>query len=127
MSMSDFSRWRVMIVDDDYDSIRVVSTILAHHNIEVRLCRSGSECLALLDKWVPSLVITDLALPAMDGWQLLAALRADPRTADLPIVAITAYHSVDVAADAAAAGFAACFSKPVDARTFVERLARVAG
>jgi CheY-like chemotaxis protein len=67
----------------------------------------------------------DLALPELDGWATLQQMRADPRTRDLPVVAITAYHSGKVANDALEAGFNAYFSKPLDPSTFVDRLTSI--
>jgi len=71
----------------------------------------------------PTVVITDLAMPEMDGWQMLSELRSQPETAQLIVVAITAYHSVNVAEDALAAGFNAYFAKPIAAASFVGELA----
>lgn len=114
--------WRVLVVEDQDDSIQVVSQILQHYGIEVHVARNGRECLEMLSEIRPTLIITDLAMPEMDGWQMLSALRSQPETADLVVVAITAYHSVNVAEDALAAGFNGYFAKPVGAASFVDDL-----
>lgn len=116
----------ILVVEDEYDSVTMLSKILSHHGIEVYHARNGQECLELLAHVAPALIITDLAMPGMDGWQTLAAVRADPHTAHIPVVAVTAYHSVDVAHDARAAGFDGFFAKPVDPRLFVEQLRAIA-
>jgi len=61
----------------------------------------------------------------MNGWEMLKAMRADPLTAEIPAVAMTAFHSTTVAQEAIDAGFVAFFPKPINARTFVEDLERV--
>ncbi len=117
--------WQILVVEDEFDSVQVVSKILTFHGIEVHVARNGVECLAQLEDFQPALVLTDLAMPEMDGWRTLAAIRADPRTQHIPVAAMTAYHSADVADEAIAAGFDAYFAKPVNARTLVADLTRV--
>jgi CheY-like chemotaxis protein len=111
--------WHVLIAEDEPDSVRMVSKILEHHGVRVDVAHNGDECLALLEHTTPTLVIVDLAMPGRDGWQTLAAIRANPATAHLPVVAVTAYYAPDVAEDAARAGFDGFFSKPISARAFV--------
>lgn len=125
--MSNTADWLVLVVEDEFDSVQMVSKILSFHGIQVVVARNGVECLAYLDHVQPALIITDLAMPEMDGWQTLAALRARPDTRNIPVVAITAYHSVDVAEEAISAGFDAYFAKPVNARTFVPSLEKIVG
>lgn len=123
--MMDIRHWRVLVVEDEYDSIQMVSKILQHHGAEVHVAHNGHECLAMLNHLHPTLVIMDLALPEMDGWQALQQIRARDDIAHIPVVAITAYHSVNVAEDAANAGFDAYFPKPLDTGALVPRLAEI--
>jgi CheY-like chemotaxis protein len=101
----------------------VVSRILQHHGAKVTVAHNGHECLKLLTQIQPTLVMMDLALPEMDGWETLAKIRANPQYAHLPVVAITAYHSANVEEDAHTAGFDAYFSKPLDTLSIVKQLA----
>lgn len=119
--------WQIMVVEDEFDSMQMVSEILQFHGAQVIVARNGKECMDLLRNNPVSLVLTDLAMPDMDGWQVLNAIRSNPLTEKIPVVAVTAYHSVDVAAQALAAGFDAFYPKPVSARTFVNSLAPLIG
>ncbi len=119
------STWRVLVVEDEYDSIQMVSKILRHHGAEVHVARTGLECLEILETLMPSLVIMDLALPEMDGWETLAKIRANPTTRELPVVAITAYHSVSVEEDAREAGFNAYFPKPLNTNRIIQQLGEI--
>ena len=119
--------WQIIVVEDEFDSIQMVSEILRFYGAQVLVAHNGKECLALLNKSHASLVLTDLAMPEMDGWETLSAIRANPLTEKIPVVAISAYHSVDVAEQAMAAGFDAFFPKPVSPKTFVHSLAEVIG
>ncbi|MBI5667300.1 MAG: response regulator [Chloroflexi bacterium] len=117
--------WQVLLVEDEFDSLQMVSKILKFHGVEVVVAHHGAECMDLLDHLTPTLIVTDLAMPMMDGWQTLAAIRSNPRTRHIPVVAVTAYHSIDVAEEAMNAGFDGYFAKPVDPRSFVQSLGQI--
>jgi CheY-like chemotaxis protein len=123
--MTDINGWKVLVVEDEFDSIQMVSKILRHHGAEVYIARNGRECLAMLEKLAPTLIMMDLALPGMDGWETLQRIRANPQTAVIPVVAMTAYHSVNVGEDAHEAGFDAYFPKPLDTGSIIESLAEL--
>jgi CheY-like chemotaxis protein len=125
--MTDISTWKVLVVEDEQDSMDVVKDILNHHNIENIGAYNAEDALVMLDEMKPTLAIVDLALPEMDGWGFLSAIRNNPATAHMPAVAITAYHSVNVAQEAIAAGFDAYFPKPIEATSFVRELERIVG
>lgn len=114
--------WKIIVVEDTADDSQLVSTILEHSGIEVYLAAHGKECLQMLASLEPDCIITDLNMPIMDGWELLSNLQQNPSTSAIPVVAITAYYSADVAADAMKAGFIGFFAKPVNPRNFVEKL-----
>lgn len=114
--------WRVLVVEDEFDSITMVSKILRHYGAKVDIAHDGHECLEKLDEFHPTIVIMDLALPEMDGWETLAKIRENDNTAKIPVVAITAYHSVNVEEDAAEAGFDAYFPKPLDTGSIIDKL-----
>jgi CheY-like chemotaxis protein len=99
--------------------------MLAHYGIDVVIATNGNECLALLEQIKPTLIVTDLSMPIRDGWQTLIAIRARTASADIPVVAVTAYHSSDVARDVIKAGFDGYFAKPINPTTFVNQLADI--
>jgi CheY-like chemotaxis protein len=122
-----FNQWTVLVVEDEFDSLQTISTILRHYGIQVYVAHNGKECLKVLQDVIPTAVVMDLMMPEMDGWQTLLHIRADKRIAHLPVVAVTAYYSPDVEADARAAGFNGCFDKPVKPLSFVQDLAAIVG
>lgn len=122
----DLSRWHVLIVEDELDSIVMVREILNHYGVrDVLVARNGFECLDIVSEVEPTVIVTDLAMPEMDGWRVLSEIRANPATAHIPVVAITAYHSANVAQDAMRMGFDAYFAKPFDPASFINGLASV--
>jgi len=117
--------WHILVVEDEYDSIQMVSKILQHHGVEVQIAQNGRECIQVLQERLPTLIIMDLALPLMDGWETLHYIRTNPATAHLPVVAITAYHSVNLEEDAYRAGFNAYMPKPLETQALVSHLDRI--
>lgn len=115
----------MLLVEDEFDSVQMMSKILKHYGAEVFIARNGIECLKMLSTLKPTFVIMDLALPEMDGWETLHAMRLNPETADIPVAAITAYHSVSVEEDAARAGFNAYYSKPLDITSIIKQLSKL--
>ena len=118
------SEWNVLVVEDDPDGQEVVGRILRYHNISADIAGTGEEALALLDHNEYSIAVIDLALPKIDGWRLLDAIRKSPRTKLMPCVAVTAFHSAEVATKAIKMGFSAYFPKPLDAASFMRELHR---
>ncbi len=120
--MTDLSQWTVVLVDDEPDSLNLVADVLTLNGAQVHRAVDGRQGLMLLHTVTPTLVVLDLAMPRPDGWDLLAAIRATPDLAGLPVVAITAYHSEKVAHEAYRAGFDAFSPKPIRADEFIRLL-----
>jgi CheY-like chemotaxis protein len=121
------SSWQILIVEDDEDSFRVIEEALQYFrsDVAVRGASNGRECLEVLGTFQPTLVIMDLDLPEVDGWAALSAIRANPATAHLLVVALTAYHSASVYEDALKAGFNGYYTKPIDVFSFGKSLAEL--
>ncbi|MDY1033525.1 Hpt domain-containing protein [Stenotrophomonas sp. CFBP8980] len=79
----------VMVVDDSLTMRKVTGRILERHNFEVSVARDGVEALERLEERVPDLMLLDIEMPRMDGYELATAMRADPRYREVPIVMIT--------------------------------------
>ncbi|NJL93190.1 MAG: response regulator [Anaerolineae bacterium] len=116
------STWQVLVVEDEFDDSQVISKILRHHGVEVRVAGDGHECLEVLKTYRPTMVIMDLALPGMDGWETLKAMRQNPATADIPVIAVTAYHSSSVQEDTEKAGFNGYMPKPANPSHLLDHL-----
>ena len=79
----------VMVVDDSLTMRKVTGRVLERHNFEVTVARDGVEALERLEERVPDLMLLDIEMPRMDGYELATAMKADPRFKDVPIVMIT--------------------------------------
>jgi CheY-like chemotaxis protein len=102
--------------------MELVQGVLGYYGIESYGAETAERALELIAEWQPTLVIVDLNLPGLDGWSFLKRAKCLPHCANVPFVAITAYHSAEMAEQAIAAGFAAYFLKPIDATSFVREL-----
>lgn len=105
---------RVLVVDDLADARALASTVIEKAAGEVVLAGSGQEALTAFAAHRPDVVVADLAMPGMDGYEFLRRLRALPNESgpDVPVVALTAYGSDEDRARVLAAGFAAHLPKP---------------
>ncbi|WP_422926916.1 response regulator [Singulisphaera sp. PoT] len=96
--------------------------LLRLNGFDVREANDGQEALDCVYDFQPQLVVTDLMMPVMDGVELIHRLRSDPRTADLPVLAITADASEQTEMKAREAGAVEFVTKPVDLPTLLDRL-----
>jgi diguanylate cyclase (GGDEF)-like protein len=80
----------VLVVDDNIDKLTLLQTALTQAGYNVRTALDGVEALALVESYQPDLVITDVMMPRMDGYELAQRLRADPRTKFIPVIMQTA-------------------------------------
>ncbi|HJQ32409.1 MAG TPA: response regulator transcription factor [Pyrinomonadaceae bacterium] len=81
---------RILVVDDEAKLLRAVAVTLREEGYEVATARSGAEALVAVNASVPDLVVSDIRMPGMDGYQLARALRSSPRTELIPVVFLTA-------------------------------------
>jgi CheY-like chemotaxis protein len=127
-ALDRLERVRVLVVDDEDDSVAVVQEMLTLHGAEVRTASSTSGALAILDAWSPDVLVSDIGMPDEDGYALIGRVRARPETAGgaVPAVALTAYARVDDRIRVFAAGFDMHVAKPIDPAELVAVIARLA-
>ena len=82
---------RILVVEDDPDNRRIVVKVLAVDGYTTLEAADGESAVALARREHPDAILMDLAMPGVDGWEAARRLKADPATADIPIVALTAF------------------------------------
>ena len=103
-----------MVVDDETKLLRAVAVTLREEGYEVTTARSGAEALVAVNASVPDLIISDIRMPGMDGYQLARALRASPRTELIPVIFLTAKGERKDRLAGIRAGVDAYLTKPFD-------------
>jgi signal transduction histidine kinase/CheY-like chemotaxis protein len=112
----------VVIIDDDRPSMELLSAYLSGIALQVSKARDGRAGLAAVRRIRPSVVLLDIRLPGIDGWEVLRVLKADPETANVPVVVVSI---VDDASRGAELGAAAYLVKPVGRDDLLATLAQV--
>jgi signal transduction histidine kinase len=105
---------RVLVIDDSPDTLELLHTLFEQKGSQVVSAGSAAEALRLAAEHAPSIIISDIGMPGMDGYELLAALRRMPKLALVPAIAVSGYAMDEDRARALRAGFAAHLSKPID-------------
>jgi signal transduction histidine kinase len=116
-------RRRVMLVEDNDDAREMMSMLLELHACEVIAAASGPDGIALAHSGSPELAFIDIGLPGMDGYAVARALKADPRTAHIELIALTGYGSERDRNMASDAGFKRHFTKPIKLEDLQDALA----
>ena len=116
-------RRRVLLIDDEPDLAEGLAEILRLDGHEVEVARDGPSALELARRLRPELVVCDLGLPGMDGYEVAARLRASPETAACHLLALSGYGDHDALRRTQEAGFDRHLTKPVGSRELREILA----
>lgn len=119
---------RVLLVDDDRDALGMVREILEATGAQVSVANSGAAALNVLASVRPDVLIADLGMPKMDGFELIARVRqnADMALRDVPAAALTAYARSDDRAKALRSGFQIHLAKPIDPAELMTAIASLA-
>lgn len=107
-----------MIVDDNVVNLRLASDLLELEGFTVLRCMDAENALTVLEHILPNLILMDVALPGMDGLQLTRKLKADTRTKEIKIIALTAFAMKGDQEKVFAAGCDGYITKPIDTRKF---------
>lgn len=115
-------RRKILVVDDEEDIRRFLGTVLKEKGYEVLLAAEGEEALELAGREQPHLVLLDIMMPAMDGWEVLRRLKADAVTAEIPVALVSARTEARARALAEGAGVVDFVEKPFSLHDLVRRI-----
>lgn len=110
----------VLVVEDNLDNYELVRTILEIAGYDTFLAVNGRDGVEAARKQKPDLILMDMALPEMNGWDATKRIRDDPQTAHIPMVALTVHSLPGERKRALDAGVDAYLSKPFDAYQFIQ-------
>jgi CheY-like chemotaxis protein len=115
---------KILIIEDNEQNLYLATFLLQKSGYEVVQARSGPEGIALAARMRPDLILLDIQLPGMDGYDVARALRQDEGLKDVPIVAVTSYAMLGDRERALEAGGDAYIEKPINPETFVSEIER---
>ena len=118
---------RVLLVDDNIDLVMMLASTLRHHGYSVQVAYTGPDGLKAAQQWRPDVVLLDIGLPGLDGYEVARRLRADPKFgnagAKTRLIALTGYGRDSDLAQAREAGFDGHLVKPVEFKTLESMMA----
>jgi two-component system, cell cycle response regulator DivK len=116
---------RVLLVEDNVDNFELVKYLLERAGYAVIPGRNGREAIELARQELPDLILLDLSIPEIDGWEAAKEIKLDPRSASIPLFALTAHTLPGDRQRAKDSGFDGFISKPIDVVGFGESITKV--
>ena len=117
--------YRILLVEDNELNREMLSRRLRHRGYEVLLAVNGRQGIDMARSGKPDVVLMDLSLPEIDGWQVARMLKSDARTRDIPVVALTAHAMLGDREKALEAGCDEYATKPVDLPLLIGMIERL--
>jgi CheY-like chemotaxis protein len=115
----------ILFVDDNEDARDIAKLGLEHQGAVVYVAPSAPEALLMMSTVRPDVIVTDMTMPPMDGYEFLAELKSSPVWRQVPVIAVTGYGDIHGERKVRAAGFADYLLKPIDPPTMAAAIARV--
>lgn len=116
---------RILVADDDDGLRQLLRLILAREGYEVIEAANGEQALALAVSVNPAIILLDVMMPGMDGYDVCRRLKSDQRTGDVPVVFVSAAEDVARRNEMQKLGAAACIKKPIGPRDLITRVQAV--
>jgi CheY-like chemotaxis protein len=116
---------RVLVVDDNQDSADLLAMLGEAHGFVCRSCYSGLAALGVAQDWRPDVILLDLGMPEVSGYEIASAIRTDDDLSSVVLVAVTGWGQVRDRRRTAEAGFDAHFTKPYEANELFETVRRI--
>ena len=113
----------MLIVEDHPATAGILRRLLEFFGYDVRVAYTGPDGVRLAEEWLPNVVLCDIGLPGLDGWEVATAIRRNPATAKARLIAVTAYDSIAAKERSREVGFEHHLVKPVNPGLLLELLA----
>ena len=114
---------KILYVEDNEDNLYMMSNRLTRRGYEVIMARDGAEGIAMAGSEAPALILMDLSLPVIDGWEATRRLKAEALTRHIPVIALSAHAMAGDREKAIAAGCDDYDTKPVELPRLLEKIA----
>jgi CheY-like chemotaxis protein len=125
LNNAEAAGWLALIVDDDLSNLEVASQFLQFLGGKAETADNAQDAILRLSTFTPTFILLDIAMPHVDGWEMLKQVRSNPQTASIPIIALTAHAMAGDKEEALRRGFDGYISKPFMMQSFVDEIKRV--
>ncbi|MCU7494790.1 MAG: response regulator [Ignavibacteria bacterium] len=116
---------KVLIVDDDANTLSAICEVVNKAGCESVLAKSGMECISMLQKFKPDLILLDIMMPQMDGFETIKRIKAERNLKDIPVFALTAHEMIEEKEILIRNGFDDFVSKPVNSGSLSFKIEKV--
>ena len=113
---------RILIADDNEQNLYLSRFLLEQHGFDVMVARNGVQCLDLAQTELPDLILMDIQMPEMDGYEAIRQLRATPKVGAIPIVVVSSYAMANDRERALSLGCSGYIEKPIVPESFVRQV-----
>lgn len=118
---------KILLVDDQPDNLEIYRAILEHFGYVVHLASNGAEGVRMAQEHLPDLIVMDISMPVMDGFQATFILKTDSRTKQICIVGLTAHAAASDRERVLSSGFDAYLAKPLEPKLLVVEVKKLLG
>ncbi len=115
---------KILLVEDNENNRYLAKFLLEREGLLVTVAVNGKEALEAARRHKPDLVVMDIQMPEMDGYETAQRFKSDPALADIPLVGVSSFAMVGDRAKALQVGFAGYIEKPINADTFAQEVTR---
>ncbi len=112
----------ILVVDDNPDNLRLLTGLLSDYHYKVRSASSGQRALATIRKETPDLILLDIMMPGMNGFEVCKELKENEQTADIPVIFISALDEISNKTDAFSVGGVDYITKPFNSQEVLARI-----
>lgn len=111
---------KILVIEDDEENLKLFSTILKHNGYVTLEAKSGMEGIRLAIVENPNLILVDVHMPVMNGFEVLKIIKSEPSTKNIPLIALSAYPLSGTRKGFPDGGFADCVVKPIILKEFIK-------
>lgn len=114
---------KVLVIDDDPKILRMIKTVLsAEEDLEVSTAQSGFQAGLTVSNWMPDIILLDMLMPEMDGFEVCRQLKSDEKAKDIPIIAVTVLKDPKEIKKMVSAGITDYISKPFKSQELIKKI-----
>ena len=115
---------KILVIEDNETNLYLIKFILQHHDFQVLEARNGASGIELAARELPDLILLDIQLPIMDGYEAARRLRENPATKNIPIIAVTSFAMTGDREKVMQAGCNGYLEKPINPETIIKEISK---